>query len=45
MIEKYKVDTAAAVTANPQDLASFQTAFKTVTANCGSCHQSYRVKK
>ena len=44
-IAKYQEDTAAAVAANPQDLASFQTTFKSVTANCGSCHQSYRVKK
>ena len=40
-----KADTAAAVAANPQDLASFQTAFKQVTANCGACHQTFRLKK
>ena len=44
-IDKFKADTAAAVEANPQDLASFQTQFKSVAANCASCHQSYRVKR
>ncbi|HEV7417150.1 MAG TPA: cytochrome c [Tianweitania sediminis] len=43
--EKFKADTAAAVAANPQDLQSFQTQFKLVTANCGTCHQGYRVKR
>lgn len=27
------------------DLASFQTAFSAVTKNCGSCHETFRVKK
>ncbi len=42
---KYADDTSAAVAANPQDQASLQAAFGTVSANCGSCHQLYRVKK
>lgn len=45
IIAKYQADTTAAVAADPEDLASFQGQFKTVTANCGACHQSYRVKK
>lgn len=44
-VEKWRADAAAAVAANPQDLASFQTQFKAVTANCGTCHQGYRVKR
>jgi len=27
------------------DLASFQSAFGTVTKNCGGCHEAYRIKK
>ncbi len=45
IIDKYKADTAAAVAADPQDLAAFQEQFKTVTANCGTCHQNFRVKR
>ena len=45
LIAKYQTDTAAAVAEDPQDLAAFQAQFRTVTANCGSCHQNYRVKK
>lgn len=31
--------------ASVKDLASFQAAFGTVTKNCGSCHETFRVKK
>ncbi|MBO6719117.1 MAG: cytochrome c [Rhizobiaceae bacterium] len=41
--DKFAADTAAAVEANPQDLASFQAAFGTVASNCGSCHEGYRL--
>ena len=41
--EKYAADVAAALAANPQDLAAFQAAFGPVAANCGSCHQAYRL--
>ncbi|MCO4318380.1 cytochrome c [Phyllobacterium sp. 21LDTY02-6] len=44
-IEKYKADTAAAVAADPKDLESFKTAFSQVSKNCGTCHQTYRIKK
>lgn len=36
---------AAAVTANPQDLDGFKTAFGDVAKNCKACHESYRVEK
>lgn len=40
--DKFKADTAAAVEANPQDLAAFQAVFGPVASNCGSCHEAYR---
>jgi cytochrome c556 len=42
-MDKYKADVAAAVEANPQDLPAFQAVFGPVAANCGSCHQGYRL--
>jgi cytochrome c556 len=42
-MDKYKADVAAAVEANPQDLASFQAVFGPLAANCGSCHETYRL--
>lgn len=42
--DKMAADATAAVEANPQDLASFQAAFGTVANNCGSCHETYRLK-
>ena len=44
-VDKFKADAAAAVAANPQDLAAFQAQFGAVTKNCGSCHGTYRIKK
>lgn len=44
-VDKFKADAAAAVAANPQDLESFKTQFAAVSANCGACHQSFRIKK
>ena len=41
--DKYAADVAAALAANPQDLAAFQAAFGPVAANCGACHQGYRL--
>lgn len=40
---KYAADVAAAVEANPQDQAAFQAVFGPVAANCGSCHQGFRL--
>jgi cytochrome c556 len=33
----------AAVSANPQDLAAFQSVFGPLAGNCGSCHEAYRL--
>jgi cytochrome c556 len=41
--DKYTADTAAAVAANPQDLAAFQAVFGPVAGNCGACHEAYRM--
>lgn len=42
--DKFKADVQAAVDANPQDLAAFQSVFGPVASNCGSCHETYRLK-
>ncbi len=47
---KFQTDTAAGIVKKPEDMASFDkaafgAAFAKVTANCKSCHESYRVKK
>jgi len=39
---KYDEAVAAAVAAQPQDLAEFQAAFGPVAASCGACHETYR---
>lgn len=44
-VQKMQNDAAAAVAAKPQDLDSLKTAFQRVAANCGSCHEVYRIKK
>jgi cytochrome c556 len=44
-VEKFRTDAAAAVAAEPQDVDALKTAFQQVAANCGSCHQAFRVKK
>lgn len=36
---------ATAAAASATDLASFRTAFGQVTKNCGSCHETYRIKR
>ncbi len=41
--DKYKADVAAAVAAPPQDLDTFKAQFGTIAANCGGCHQTYRL--
>ena len=41
--EKYKADTAAAVAAKPQDVDAFRAEFGKITANCGACHQAFRL--
>lgn len=44
-VDKFKADAAAAAASNPADLAAFQTQFGTLTKNCGTCHETYRIKK
>lgn len=41
--EKYSTAVAAAVAANPQDLAAFQPLFGAIGEGCGSCHSAYRM--
>jgi len=41
---KFETDATAAGPATT-DLASFRTAFGTVTKNCGGCHETYRIKR
>lgn len=43
-LEKFAADTASGVAAKPADLDSFKAAFGAAAANCGTCHQSYRIK-
>lgn len=42
--DKFAADAAAAVAAAPQDLAAFQAAFGPVAANCGACHETFRLR-
>lgn len=44
-VEKFRADAAAALAAKLADLDALKPAFQQVAANCGSCHQAYRVKK
>lgn len=41
--KKFEDDVAAALAAKPADLSAFQAVFGPVAANCGSCHQKYRL--
>lgn len=42
-LDKYEADIASAIAASPSDLAGFQAVFGPVAANCGACHQSWRL--
>lgn len=42
---KFQGDTKAAMAAKPDSVDAFKAQFGTVTANCRSCHESFRVKK
>ncbi|MGB8819178.1 MAG: cytochrome c [Rhizobiaceae bacterium] len=44
-MDKFKADAAAAAAANPADLAAFQAEFGKLTKNCGTCHETFRIKK
>jgi cytochrome c556 len=41
--DKYKADVTAAAAAKPQDIDAFRAEFGKVTANCGGCHQAWRL--
>jgi cytochrome c556 len=41
--DKYKADVTAAAAAKPQDVDAFRAEFGKVTANCGGCHQAWRL--
>jgi cytochrome c556 len=42
-VDKYKADVTAAAAAKPQDVDAFRAEFGKVTANCGGCHQAWRL--
>jgi cytochrome c556 len=44
-VAKFEADTGAAAALTFADAAAVGEALGPVTANCGSCHQAYRVKK
>jgi cytochrome c556 len=44
-VDKFKADTASAVSASPADLDQFKIEFGKVAKNCGSCHEAFRIKK
>lgn len=41
--DKFAADVSAAVDAAPQDLDAFRAVFAPVAANCGACHEPYRL--
>ncbi len=43
--DKFATDTGATAVASVKDLDTFKAAFGAATANCGTCHKAYRVKK
>ena len=44
-LEKFRADAEAAIAADPKDLDSFKTAMSSVTANCQSCHETFRLER
>lgn len=44
-VDKFKADAAEAVAAAPADLGALRAAFGKVAANCGGCHETFRIKK
>ena len=43
--DKYLADIKAATAAAPADVDTLKTQFGAIASNCGTCHQTYRVKK
>ncbi len=44
-VDKFKTDAAAALAAAPADLDALKVEFGKVAANCGGCHETFRIKK
>lgn len=44
-VDKFKTDAAAALAAVPADLDALKVEFGKVAANCGGCHETFRIKK
>ena len=42
---KYLADVKAAVAAAPADVDALKAQFDTLGSDCGTCHQTYRIKK
>lgn len=43
--DKYLADVKAAAAAAPADVDALKPQFGAIAANCGACHQSFRIKK
>ena len=44
-LEKFRSDAEFALASDPQDLDSFKAAMASVTANCKSCHETFRLER
>ncbi|MGB3388421.1 MAG: cytochrome c [Pseudaminobacter sp.] len=44
-VDKFRADAASAVEAAPADLDALKVEFGKVAANCGGCHETFRIKK
>jgi cytochrome c556 len=44
-LDKFKADAAAAAAAPPQDVEALKATLGAVGANCGGCHETFRIKK
>ncbi|UVC14205.1 c-type cytochrome [Mesorhizobium onobrychidis] len=43
--DKYLADVKAAVAAAPADVDALKAQFNTIGGDCGTCHETYRIKK
>ena len=43
--DKYLADVKAAASAAPADVDALKGQFGAIAANCGACHQNFRIKK